>query len=55
MPGRLESLLRSWGDYIGRVDEQAVRMSHQAANEKAVTALIRFRGRRDNPSSMMSR
>jgi hypothetical protein len=36
MPGTLESLLRWWGDYIGRVDEQAARMRHQAAYDKAV-------------------
>jgi hypothetical protein len=36
MPGSLESLLRWWGDYIGRVDAQATRMRHQAAYDKAM-------------------
>jgi hypothetical protein len=36
MPGTLESLLRWWGDYIGRVSDHAARMRHQVAYETAL-------------------
>ncbi len=36
MPGTLESLLRWWGDYIGRVNDHAARTRHQVAYGRAL-------------------
>lgn len=36
MPGSMQALLRWWGDYIGRVDDRAVRTRHQMAYDMAL-------------------
>lgn len=36
MPGTLESHLRWWGEYIGRVNKQAARTRHHAAYDEAL-------------------